>query len=234
MEVKVTVLKGEGTHNILYGSTTINMGTRSNPAYMSRPDEGGQFPTVIVAHDRPGLTSYLKDLARKFARHGISVIIPDLFRGAPLPGWRKDKPLPEWPPLQRSLRSLDVAHHFASSDDVPWATGDRITVFGVGEGGRPAIEFARRVPEVTGLILVGAPLEETDGAVPVPILGLYGEEDPALQATHRVPHMELVTYRGVATRFLDDDSEDFDRPAAVDALDRLVAFVTEVGALGSQ
>lgn len=232
LEVKVTVLKGEGTHNILYGSTTINMGTRSAPGYLARPDEGGQFPTVIIAHDHLGLRSYLKDLGRKFARHGISVIIPDLFRGAPLPGWRNDKPLPEWPTVERSMRSLEDAYHFAVSDDTPWASGDPVIVLGIGEGAEPAVAFAMEVPDVAGLILVGGSLEESDAQLPFPILGLYGGQDPALEVTHRVPHMELVTYRGVPKRFLDDDSDDFDGPAAADALDRLVTFIREVGAVG--
>ncbi len=226
----MTVLKGEGTHDILYGSTSINLGTRSNPAYLARPDVGGLFPTVIVAHDRPGVASWLKDLARKFARHGLSVVVPDLYRGAPRPSWREERPLPPWPGPDQVYRSLIDAYRFAESEDTPWASGDRIVVIGIGEGGEAAIRFAVEVPDAAGLILIGAALDES--TVPVPILGLYGAEDPALEATLRVPHMELVTYGGVKSRFLDDNSDDFDRPASLDALDRIVAFVEGVAGRG--
>jgi dienelactone hydrolase len=211
----VTVLKGEGTHNILYGTSSINLGTRSVPVYLARPDKRGVFPTVVVSHDGTGLASWLKDFARKLARHGLSVVIPDLYRG--------DVESP-WPSLDRAVRSLRDGYEFAESDDVPWASSERLVMVGFGEGGAAAAAFALHEPDVDGLILIGVPGDsEMDLAhTPVSMLGIFPSDIPTPEA---VPHMEIVTYGGVEGRFFDDDDQDFDRPASLDAVERVIAFV---------
>src|SRR5687768_5971678 len=54
---KVAVLPHEGTFSILYGSQTIPVGAGYRPGYISRPDEAGQFPVVVLVPGLAGLGS---------------------------------------------------------------------------------------------------------------------------------------------------------------------------------
>ena len=113
----MSVLKGEGTHPILFGSTSIAVGTRIQGGYLARPDLTGEWPTIVVVASEWGVTSSTKDLCRKMARRGFAAIAPDLYRGrAP----------------QRSAGASEAVFtfgHFDAGNDWWWAV-DNILVAG--------------------------------------------------------------------------------------------------------
>lgn len=53
-------------------------------AYVARPDGAGPFGSVVVIHHMPGYDSSTKEITRKFAAHGYTAIMPNLYyREAP-------------------------------------------------------------------------------------------------------------------------------------------------------
>ena len=77
----MSVLKGEGIVPILFGSTSISVGSLTHTGYLARPDLAGEWPTVVVIPSAWGVTGAMKDVTRRLARQGFAAICPDLFAG---------------------------------------------------------------------------------------------------------------------------------------------------------
>jgi carboxymethylenebutenolidase len=237
----MTVLKGEGTHSILYGSTRLPLG-RNLDAYISRPDAAGSHPTLILAHGAAGITSHLKGVCRRFSRHGFAVICPDLYRGD-LPV-REPGELAAFP--DRRLRvDLDDAFETVAAEGTEWADHRRLVVIGCGEGARAAALTAPTLPRVRAVAFASPVLVDERAcddhttfvdaleAVRAPILAVTGAEDelaPAdliAAARAKAPHSEWVRYRDAGTGFLDESAPGYEVEAAADALGRMIGFAAE-------
>ena len=49
------------------------------PAYLARPRSPGRYPAIVLMHERYGLVEHAKDLARRCARDGYTVLAPNFF-----------------------------------------------------------------------------------------------------------------------------------------------------------
>ena len=192
-------------------------------AYIARPDVEGEHPTVIIGHDQSGITAGVKAIARHLARHGYSVIVPDLTRGSV-----RDGDGFEW-----AVSDLADGVDSARTPGIGWAAESRIAVVGIGVGGVPA-SIVVADSEVSVLVLAGATLEEEllsefGGA----LLVLQGADDelaPAdevrdLQKT--LGRGEWILYPGVGSGFLDESAEGFDAAVSADALSRIIDFLDQ-------
>ena len=56
------------------------------PSFVACPDEEGPFPPIIFYMDAPGMREELRNMARRIARHGYFVILPDMYCRLALPG----------------------------------------------------------------------------------------------------------------------------------------------------
>lgn len=231
----MSVLPGEGSHVILYGSMGFPARARSLSGYLARPDLAGAYPAVAVAPTAAGITSSVKDLARRLARHGLAVLVLDPHRGD-APGRRAsgDEVAAAVAKLtdERVLADLDATLGYLRRPGTEWADPDRIGLLGIGEGGRWALLAAAGDERVRGVALAYAPLDAATAGVRAPVLGLYGKADEAVRADDvaaahaAIPSSEWVLYDGAGSGFLDDASDSYDPAATKDALDRLVAFFT--------
>jgi carboxymethylenebutenolidase len=219
----------------MYGSWPIPVGSGHRTGYISRPDEAGTVPVVLIIPDIAGLTGSEKDLCRRFAREGIAAISIDLYG-------EKGDPLDLYNSLtdDRALYILEEVHQFLVSDDVAWNAEDRIGILGMDVGGRFGIIKAATRDWVRSLALCYTPLtgdEEREHQVaeyldhlPVPVLSLYGAEDELIdnatidEAQARNDHGQWLLYEGVGHGFLDIAGDGFDQSAADDAFARLLAF----------
>jgi carboxymethylenebutenolidase len=59
----------------------IEISTRHGmmPTFVVRPEEGGPHPAIIFYMDAPGIREELRNMARRYARQGYYVILPDLY-----------------------------------------------------------------------------------------------------------------------------------------------------------
>jgi carboxymethylenebutenolidase len=153
-------------------------------AYWSHPTTGDRFPGVVLIHDWWGLTMSDQHLANLFAQTGYYVIIPDLYKG-------KVATTPEEAiPLLKSISStafkvvntaLDVLeqHHRCNA---------QVAAVGIGMGGSLAFEAALRRNDLEGAIAYCGFPQSYFGKFktsPTPILAIYGEDDPHVNAEQR-------------------------------------------------
>jgi len=229
----MSVIEGEGTHPILYGTYTLPNGS-SIVAHIARPDLGGTYPTVIVAHTARGLTSAVKALCRHLARHGFAVMAPDLYRGQGRRFDDLDAAAAAFADQGRGpVRALEAALDSARMPGTAWASGAQIGVLALGHGGIPAAAISATDEEIDALVLAYVPtdgLDVTLAGTSVPLLGLYAGDDEVAPAAgarslrSSLGRGEFRIYAGVGHEFMDDASETYDRGAADDALDRVRGF----------
>ncbi|MGH8929002.1 MAG: dienelactone hydrolase family protein [Acidimicrobiia bacterium] len=230
----MAVLPHEGTFSILYGNYPVPIGAGYRTCYLSRPDEAGRFPVVLLIPSLAGLGSHEKDLSRRLARQGIACLALDLYtedRYSAL----SDRTL---------IADLDEVHEFLDSDDVTWTFSERIGALGIDVGGRLALVTAAIRPWIGGIAVVSTPLTgdedrqyqvaELLGSISVPVLGLYGAADDLIatetvdEAQNRNQSGQWLLYDAAGHDFLDDGSPEYDNDAAHDAIARLVQFFQAV------
>jgi len=217
----VAILKGEGRVPILFGTWVLAV-PPNRSAYIARPDLEGEYATVIVAHDQNGVTPGVRAIARYLARHGYSVMVPDLTRGSRSGGGEF-----EW-----VVSDLTDAVDTARIPGTRWASDSRIAMIGVGVGGIAASIVAAEEAAVGVLVLAGAVLDadllsESDAALLV-LQGARDEMAPADEVRdmqQAVGRGEWVLYSGVGLGFLDEGSESFDAAVSADALGRAIDFL---------
>ena len=228
----MSVLKGEGKVPILFGVKSVVAGAITHETYLARPDLTGEWPTIVVVPSAWGVTSSVKDLARRLARHGFAAVVVDLFRGAPpdraaahaeataafdaVPGDRVRRDLTD------VIRYIENPAGFWSSAEAGYA------IMGIGAGGFHAVAAASHTG--ASLVLIASSPPEYLSMVTAPILGIFAKEDATvpiddvMAARAAVPHAEWVLYDGVDGDFLDDHLEGFDYDAYQDAVERIAAF----------
>jgi carboxymethylenebutenolidase len=162
-------------------------------AYLARPLDAGPRPAIVAVHHMPGWDEFYQEFTERLARHGYTVICPDLYcrfgHGNPddiaarvraAGGVRDDSVVADLEAAARFLRAL------------PGATG-RVGIIGSCSGGRHALLAASRVPVFDAVVDlwgggVVASKEELTEARPVapidytaqleaPLLGLFGNDD---------------------------------------------------------
>lgn len=162
--------------------------------YFARPLGPGPFPGIVLVHHMPGWDEFYREMARRFANHGYSVLVPDLYcrfgHGSPDDvtakmraegGVSDDSLVGDLAAAMRVLRSL------------PTSNG-KVGILGTCSGGRNAYLTAGRTPggfDVVGNLWGGrvvvakeeltpqapvAPLDYTKDLT-APVLGLFGDED---------------------------------------------------------
>ena len=210
----MSVLRGEGKVPILFGSTTIVTGSRTRQGYLARPDLTGEWPTVVVAADVGAVSSSVKDLCRKLARHGFAAIAPRL-------------------PEEGARATLGAVVEFVRNPAGFWSSAEGgFGVLGIGDGATAAAELAA-VHDTDALALVVAPIEshiaDSLRRYRGPLLGIAAATDEGDDrerlgtARAAAPQGEWAIYEAKG-RFFDIGADDYDDSAAGDVIERLVAF----------
>jgi dienelactone hydrolase len=218
---QVAVQTGEGTVEIIYGSTSVPAGPRTLGGYLARSALVGEWPTVLVFGPEPTPTSAVKNMCRVLARHGIAALAPDLT---------------ESHDANESI-SHSVAN-FLADPAGEWSNaqfGYGVIGFGVG------IYDATRLAELDGRVLggavIGATIDEFAAnalaAAAVPVIAILSREDEStdvdlsVSARDRAPQTTFVVYSNGEEGFWDETSDGFDEDLQTDVVERLVDFFTD-------
>lgn len=236
----MATLPHEGTHTVIYGYTTVPVGSGYRRGYLARPDQAGRWPVVILAPDLDGLGSHEKYVARRLARRGIAVLAVEMYPKSP--GRDPEAGLRAYNDLsdKAGLRVIDETHEFLASEDIEWAHADRVGVLGLDVGGRFALIAAAHRPWVAATAVAYTPLTgDEERTFPVadmlnhlgtPLLGLYGSDDELIdtdsvdEAQGRNPGGQWLLYQGAGHGFLDEVGDNFDAASFEDAIVRLSDF----------
>ncbi len=201
----MTVLEGEGTTLILFGSTNVSTGAAGFGGYLARPDLRGEWPTVLLVAPSKGADSSIRAICRLLARNGMAAVAPERGGIAPFAD-------------------------FITNPAGFWSNAeDGYGVIGFGDGAWAAVTQAVNEP-VASLALVGG--EFGDGvaealvSVTCPVLGCAGKEglDGLDEIRGAAPHAEWVLYGGVGPDYWNIDAEGFSPKGAEDTGARTVEF----------
>ena len=203
----MSVLKGEGTTIILYGSTSVSTGARSHPGYLARPDLIGEWPTVVLVSPSYEAASSVNAICRDIARHGMAAVAPH-------------------------AGGLAAFTNFITNPAGTWSNAQLgYAVLAFGDGSLTAIEESASSPLVTSLVLVDPVIEDRAVAllsgVGVPILGCSGREafDGVDAARDAAPQAEWVVYEGVGSQYWNINADEYVAVAAEDTADRVLEFL---------
>jgi carboxymethylenebutenolidase len=162
-------------------------------AYVARPMGNAPAPGIIAVHHLPGWDEFYREFSDRLARHGYTVICPDLYcrfgHGTPddiAAKVRSEGGVPD------DSVVADCAAALAWLKALPTSNG-KVGIIGTCSGGRHALLAASRVPGLDAVAdLWGggviAPPDQLSPARPVapidytadlgaPLLGLFGNDD---------------------------------------------------------
>ena len=172
--------------------TTLTVDDQPMEAYLASPAADGPHPSVIVVQEIWGLNAYIQSVVNKLAREGYVAVAPALFHreGPGTLGLFEETEL-AFGRLGR-LTDVNILADLESTvrylQDQP-SVNDRIGIIGFCVGGRIAYLAAANLPELTtavdfyggrAFVAFGAsppPFDQTAN-IRVPLLGLFGEDDP--------------------------------------------------------
>ncbi len=216
-------------------------------AYLAAPAGPGPYPGVVVIHHMPGFDEGTKGIARTFARHGYTAIVPNLhYREAP--GASPDD-------ASAAVRAAggvpddrlvgDVAGAAALLRALGSGTG-KVGVIGYCSGGRQAFLAACSLPldaavDCYGGFVVNPPPQDSPskakpvvglaGSLSCPLLGLFGAEDthPSPAETAQLEQelarhgktYEFHTYKGAGHAFFAVDRPGYRPEAAAAGWERI-------------
>jgi carboxymethylenebutenolidase len=219
-------------------------------AYMARPTDAGTTPGVVVVHHMPGWDEFYREFSDRIARHGYTVICPDLYcrygHGSP-------------DDIAAKVRGEGGVHDDSVVADCAAArewllaqpgSNGKTGIIGSCSGGRHALLTASRVAgfdavaDLWGGGVIQAP-EELSPARPVapidltaglsaPLLGLFGNDDshpsPAQVDRHEAElerygkDYEFYRYDGAGHAFFYYHLPMYRPEQAMDGWERVFAF----------
>jgi dienelactone hydrolase len=216
----VAVQTGEGTVEIIYGTTSVPAGPRTLGGYLARSALVGEWPTVLVFGPEPKPTSSVKNMCRVLARHGIAALAPDLTESHDA----------------NETISQAVAN-FLADPAGEWSNAEYgYGVIGFGSG----VYDATRLAELDGRVLCGAIVGGTiDGfavdaleTAAIPVVAILSREDEStdvetsITTRDRAPQTTFILYSTGDDGFWDESSDGFDEELQTDVVERLVEFFT--------
>ncbi len=214
----MAVQTGEGTIEIIYGSTSIPAGPQTLTGYLARPDASGEWPTVLVFGPSPIPPSSVKNICRVLARHGIVAVAPDMTE-------RHET---------NSLIATRVAA-FVSDPTGAWSNAQfGYGVLAFGSGIYDASHLAADDGRVLAAATVASTLDEAvvDHLAPAQLsliwIGSRGDGsvdvDESIEAKGSLPLTTYIVHADADEGFWDDGADGFDDAIATDTIDRLVTF----------
>jgi carboxymethylenebutenolidase len=225
------------------------------PAYRAMPAKGGKFPVVLVVQEIFGVHEHIKDMCRRFAKLGYLAVAPELYARqgdvSKIQDFREivSQVVSKVPDVQ-VMSDLDAAVAWAAAT----GKGDtsRLGLTGFCWGGRIAWLYAAHNPKLKASAawygrLVGDtnPLQPRNpidlaGELKCPVLGLYGGKDMGIpQASIEQMRAavakagktaEIVVYPEAGHGFNADYRPGYDKAAAEDGFQRLLAWFKKYGA----
>ena len=217
----MTVLTGEGTTEIIYGTTSVPAGAMTHGGYLARPDLDGEWPTVLVFGPEPTPTSAIKGVCRRLARHAIAALAPDMTQSHA---------------TNRQI-AMSVAG-FVTNRSGSWSNarfGYGTVAFGPGI--HDAAALASNDGRAMALAAVGSTLDDgvpddlSVADIPVLFIGSRGDNtvdiDLSLEARDDLPQTSYALYSDAEAHWWDIEAPGYDEARAFDTIDRVVGFLSE-------
>lgn len=243
----------EGTITLREQNFKLDLKPGSLPVFCAEPDNDTHLPGLILIHEIFGVNDHIRDLARKFAKHGLRVYAPDLLARSELfPANEADRDNLDvmrqaWLSIEDSqiLSDLDILFtHIQAQNN----SNGKIGSMGFCMGGAISLLLGCHEPKLAfvidfyGRIRYGftsktKPKDPIDYLVPLkaPLLGLFAGKDELITADHIEEFSErlqklgksyqLKVYENASHAFFNDRRPHYDREASEDAWQLVLAFI---------
>lgn len=144
-------------------------------AYLNLLSGNGPFPGVVLIPDREGLNEEMIRLANRLSAAGLTVIVPDLYRGTSAGFAPRAALLSLTLPSERALTDLQAAFDYLLSQEQ--VNPRRLGVVGLGSGGKLALQLAARNPNIKAAVnAYGETLTDLNGFEGA-VMGVFGTRD---------------------------------------------------------
>ncbi len=248
------------TAGLIAGEVKIPVKDGTIPAYRAMPDKKGKkFPVVIVVHEIFGVHEWIQDVCRRFAKLGYMAVAPALYARE-----GKVESIATIEGLVRNIFSKipDTQSMSDLDSTVEWAKNSgsgntkKLSITGFCWGGRIVWLYSAHNPQVKAGAawygrLLNPPGSQKNDAQPtmpieyakdlkVPVLGLYGGDDPGIPK-YTVVQMreelakgksgsEILLYDQAKHGFHADYRPTYNKEASDDAWAKLQAWFKKHGA----
>jgi carboxymethylenebutenolidase len=230
------------------GEVAIPVADGQIPAYRAMPAGGSNLPVLLVVEEIFGVHEHIKDMCRRFAKHGYLAVAPELY--ARLGDVTKMADIDQV--LATVNREPDVQAFSDLDATLAWAGahgGDpgRAGVVGFCRGGRMVWMYAGHDPNLRAAVAWYGPLAgaatptmphwpvEIAAGLKVPVLGLYGALDQSIpqddvaamrqQLALGSSGSEIVVYPDAGHGFNADYRPSYVPADAADAMYRALAWL---------
>lgn len=241
------------TQGLIAGVVKIPVKDGEIPAYRAQPDQGENFPIVLVIQEIFGVHEHIQDVVRRFAKLGYLAIAPELFirQGdvSKLSNIDEIRAIVAKVPDSQVLSDLDATVDWG----VKSAKGnaDKLAITGFCWGGRITWLYSAHNPQVKAGVawygrLVGNATElqpkhpvDIAAELKVPVLGLYGGQDTGIpvdtveqireQLKSSSSKSEIIVYPDAPHAFFADYRPSYREKEAKDGWQRLQKWFKQYG-----
>ncbi len=217
----MAVQTGEGTIEIIYGTTSIPAGAATLGGYLARPDGFGEWPTVLTFGPEPTPTSTVKNICRFIARHGIAALAPDLTVDH-----------------RTNERIASQVSAFMTDPTGDWSNAQfGYGVLTFGPGIHDAAAHAAGDGRVAAMAAIASTFDDvvtealSVADIPTLFIGSRGDEscdiETSLEARDLVPQTTYVVYPDAPEGWWNDAAEGYAADRASDTFERMVTFLAD-------
>jgi carboxymethylenebutenolidase len=159
------------------------VGDRSVDFFLAKPIQGGPLPAIIVIHENVGITEFVRNVARKFARRGALALAPHVLPFALLPDGQHAPWMLET--LRTGVAAVPEDEIDALNAGYEWLTHRtdvdvaHIASVGFCWGGARSFTLATRNTQLWAAVVFygSTPAFEDLPKITAPVLALYGALD---------------------------------------------------------
>jgi carboxymethylenebutenolidase len=214
----------------------LGSGAAATSAFVAYPPGDPGAPGVIVVHEWWGLNHPIREVARRLAREGYVVIVPDLYHGKQADGPERAHELSRGLEESRALADLRAAARWLGSHSA--VAGRPIGVVGFGMGGGLGQAVALDTLAVAAAVSFhGAPITDSTrlAGLDVPLQAHFGAADEGIPMTRLAEFRsalqrlgkpaEIHVYPGAGHGFMNETRPSYHADAARQAWARTLAFL---------
>lgn len=229
-EKNIELMKGNGELAIV--AEEVSYFPEAN-GYFVRPEEGGEYPGVVMIHENRGLRQEIKQAAEKLASEGYMVLAVDLF-GATAEDQSGARQLTANFDQTTGLANLKAAAQYLRDRGA-----EQIASLGWCFGGRQSVELSISGESLDATVVYygGNMATSTERLAPIdwPVLGIFGDQDQAIPLsmvrdfenslnTLNIEN-EIYIYEGVGHAFANPSGANYAPEATRDAWEKTLSFL---------
>mgnify|MGYP001592663948 CR=1 FL=1 len=146
--------------------------------FFARPVLDGTYPGVIMIHERWGLNSNIRDMARQLASFGYNVLAVDLYQGNVASTSDEATQLVAELNQTLAIDNMKAARQFLKEKGSPVFAS-----LGWGFGGGQSLQLALSGEPIDATVIYYGSLADDLSAIKKPVLGFFGGKDTTIPIT---------------------------------------------------